>query len=82
MYRSAKTNVTQVELTCSLPEKKPEIEMAQEENTQDWFDFSLVLDQIGQFGWWQKKIFLWLCIVPVLNGLATLAYSFVAFVPK
>ena len=74
MYGSVKTTVAQLEL--------PEVKMSKEENTQDWFDFSLVLDHIGQFGWWQKKIFLWLWIVPILNGMATLAYSFVAFVPK
>ena len=73
MHRSVKTD--------GLPESNI---MSQKETktTQDWFDFSAVLDHIGQFGWWQKKIFLWLWIVPILNGLATLAYSFVAFVPQ
>ena len=68
------------EHTCLL---QSNLKMDKENKSQeDWFDFGVVIQQIGQFGWWQRKIFLWLWIVCALNGIATLTYAFVGYVPK
>ena len=39
-------------------------------------DYDKVLDHIGQFGAFQRKIFLWLSFISAAAGLAVVAFAF------
>ena len=41
-----------------------------------------VLEKIGQFGPWQKKIIVFLWLPPILAGMGFMQYSFAAGTPK
>ena len=41
------------------------------------FDYDKILDHIGQFGTFQRKIFFWLSFVSGAAGLAVVAFAFV-----
>ena len=45
-------------------------------------NYDEVMDYIGQFGRFQRKIFLWLSLVSAAAGLAVVVFAFTAFVPK
>ena len=40
-------------------------------------DYDKVLDHIGQFGPFQRKIFLWLSFISAAAGLAVVAFAFI-----
>eukprot|EP00397_Hematodinium_sp_SG-2012_P032545 GEMP01034655.1.p1 GENE.GEMP01034655.1~~GEMP01034655.1.p1 ORF type:complete len:607 (+),score=108.06 GEMP01034655.1:150-1970(+) len=45
-------------------------------------DFEEILKCIGQFGCWQRWIVLWMSVVIAICAAATVAYTFLGFVPK
>lgn len=45
-------------------------------------DYDEVLEYIGQFGKYQRKIFFWLWLVSAAGGLAVVVFGFTAYVPK
>ena len=45
-------------------------------------NYDEVMDYIGQFGRFQRKIFLWPSLVSAAAGLAVVVFAFTAFVPK
>ena len=50
-----------------------------EENPQS---YDQILEKIGQFGTWQKKIIIFLWIPPILAGLGFMQYSFAVGTPS
>ena len=51
----------------------------EEENRQS---YDQILEKIGQFGPWQKKIIIFLWIPPILAGLGFMQYSFAVGTPS
>ena len=45
-------------------------------------NYDEVMDYIGQFGRFQRRIFLWLSLVSAAAGLAVVVFAFTAFTPK
>jgi len=45
-------------------------------------DYDKVLDHIGQFGPFQRRIFLWLSFISAAAGLAVVAFAFIGFEPN
>ena len=50
--------------------------------TEQLGTYDEVLEKIGQFGPWQKKIILFLWLPPILAGMGFMQYSFAAGTPK
>ena len=50
--------------------------MERDEGKGEPVDYDKVLDHIGQFGHFQKRIFLWLSFVSAAAGLAMVAFAF------
>ena len=46
------------------------------EGALETLDYDKVLDHIGQFGAFQRKIFLWLSFISAAAGLAVVAFAF------
>ena len=47
----------------------------------DVLDYDQVLDHIGQFGTFQRKIFIWLSFVSAAAGLAVVTFAFTGEIP-
>ena len=47
-----------------------------DKGTLETLDYDKVLDHIGQFGAFQRKIFLWLSFISAAAGLAVVAFAF------
>ena len=45
-------------------------------------DYDEILDYIGQFGPFQRRIFLWLSLVTTAAGIAVVVFAFTGFEPK
>lgn len=45
-------------------------------------NYDEVMEYIGQFGSFQRRIFLWLSLVSAAAGLAVVVFAFTAFTPK
>ena len=45
-------------------------------------DYDKILLKLGEFGWWQKKKFFWLCIPAFVGGMIVLTTAFTAKIPK
>ena len=45
-------------------------------------NYDEVMEYIGQFGHFQRRIFLWLSLVSAAAGLAVVVFAFTAFTPK
>ena len=56
-------------------------DMGKKDRCKDVLDYDEVLEYIGQFGWFQRKIFLWLSLVSAAAGLAVVVFVFTAFTP-
>lgn len=54
----------------------PREELGDKEGTLETLDYDKVLDHIGQFGAFQRKIFLWLSFISAAAGLAVVAFAF------
>ena len=52
------------------------IEMERDEGKGEPVDYDKVLDHLGQFGAFQKRIFFWLSFVSAAAGLAVVAFAF------
>ena len=44
-------------------------------------DYDEVLETVGEFGKWQKILFLWVCVPSAASAMAVFMYSFIAFTP-
>ena len=51
-------------------------EDAGDKGALETLDYDKVLDHIGQFGAFQRKIFLWLSFISAAAGLAVVAFAF------
>merc|ERR1711963_472289 len=58
------------------------IEMEREEGKGEPVDYDKVLDHLGQFGAFQKRIFFWLSFVSAAAGLAVVAFAFTGYEPN
>ena len=56
--------------------------MTHKDREKAGLDYDEVLDYIGQFGPFQRKIFLWLSLVSAAAGLAVVVFAFTGFEPK
>ena len=56
--------------------------MTNKDREKAGLDYDEVLDYIGQFGPFQRKIFLWLSLVSAAAGLAVVVFAFTGFEPK
>ena len=56
--------------------------MTHKDREKTGLDYDEVLDYIGQFGPFQRKIFLWLSLVSAAAGLAVVVFAFTGFEPK
>ncbi|XP_023325049.1 organic cation transporter protein isoform X2 [Eurytemora carolleeae] len=53
-----------------------------EEGIKEEFNYDEVLAYIGQFGKFQKKIFIWLWLVSGVTGLSVVTFGFTAYTPN
>jgi OCT family organic cation transporter-like MFS transporter 4/5 len=51
-------------------------------NNDSTLNFNEILNEIGQFGRWQQRIFMCCCLISLANGLITVAFAFTAYSPK
>ena len=56
--------------------------MTHKDREKAGLDYDEVLDYIGQFGPFQRKIFLWLSLVSAAAGLAVVVFAFTGFEPR
>lgn len=56
--------------------------MTNKDREKAGLDYDEVLEYIGQFGTFQRKIFLWLSLVSAAAGLAVVVFAFTGFEPK
>ena len=54
--------------------------MAPGERTRVSLDYDEVLEYIGQFGTFQKKIFFWLSFISAAAGLAVVVFAFTGMI--
>ena len=56
--------------------------MTHKDREKAGLDYDEVLEYIGQFGHFQRKIFLWLSLATTAAGLAVVGFAFTGFEPK
>jgi OCT family organic cation transporter-like MFS transporter 4/5 len=44
-------------------------------------DYDKVLEEVGECGYWQKRLFLLLCFPSALSSMAVFMYEFIAYTP-